>query len=296
MLNRMLRKAVQTDPGKAAIVQGGRRLRYDELHALAEAYTAGLRRLSIAAGDCVAVVLPNCPEFVATLFACASVRAVMLPLDPHYSREQLYPFLMDTHAKVVITDSFRVGSLDGAGATVVAFDSLARPLADPMPTSEFLGSALFLYTSGSMDTRKRLCFTQENLFYEAHNFVETMGLTAADNILCTIPLSHSYGMGNCLLDAVYAGATLVMLESDDAPFAGRCQHVIRLIRDEAIRFYPGVPYQFQLLASVPEHLAPDLGGLKLCVSSGDVLPRQTPLRFEMQWARNCRPVSTVRFG
>jgi long-chain acyl-CoA synthetase len=148
-----------------------------------------------------------------------------------------------------------------------------------MPTAEFRGPALYLYTSGSTDGRKRLCCTQENLFCEAYDFAETVGLTAEDNILCTIPLHHSYGLGNCLLDAVYAGSTLVLLEPEEVPFVARCRRVLELMREEAIRFYPGVPYQFQVLAALPDCPQADLAGLKLCVSSGDVLPRQTYDRF-----------------
>jgi long-chain acyl-CoA synthetase len=177
---------------------------------------------------------------------------------------------------------------------------------------QFRGPALYLYTSGSTDTRKRLCCTQENLFYEALNFVETVGLTAADNILCTIPLHHSYGLGNCLLDAVYSGSTLVLLEPDNAPFVAHCRRVLEFIRDEEIRFYPGVPYQFQVLAALPDCSPSDLAGLKLCVSSGDVLPRQTYERFLSRFglpirslygsteagsiSLNMDPAETMQFG
>jgi hypothetical protein len=40
----MLRKAAEADPGKTAIVQGGCRIRYGELDALAGPCAAGLRR------------------------------------------------------------------------------------------------------------------------------------------------------------------------------------------------------------------------------------------------------------
>ena len=277
MLNGMLWKAVQANPRKAAIVQGGRRIRYDELDALAGRCAAGLRRLGVGAGDCVAVVLPNCPEFVASLFACARLRAVMLPLDPQVHRGGLQRFVADAKAKVVITDSPRAGLLAGTSAVVVEFEALLRhPGRSHARRARFAGLRLYLYTSGSTDARKRLCCTQENLFCEAHNFVETVGLTAADNILCTIPLYHSYGIGNCLLDAVYAGATLVLLETDDAPFVGRCRRVLELIREEAIRFYPGVPYQFQVLAALPERAQRRPGGpetlrfVRGCVAAPDL--------------------------
>jgi acyl-CoA synthetase (AMP-forming)/AMP-acid ligase II len=279
MLTRMLFKAVEANPARTAIVQGGRRVRYDELHALTGRCAAGLRRLGIGAGDCVAVVLPNCPEFVASLFACATLRAVMLPLNPQFTTEELLRFVADARAKVLVADSTKAGLFAGASALVADFESLLSLPAEPMPSAPFSGPVLYLYTSGSTDTRKRLCCTQENLFYEALNFIETVGLTAADNILCTIPLYHSYGIGNCLLDAVYAGSTLVLLESEEAPFAAHCRRVLELIRAEAIRFYPGVPYQFQMLSALPDHPPPDLAGLNLCVSSGDVLPRRTYERF-----------------
>jgi long-chain acyl-CoA synthetase len=191
----------------------------------------------------------------------------------------LLRLIADARAKVVITDSPRVGLFAGARAIITEFEALLSSPADPGNKGRFGGPGLHLYTSGSTDTRKRLCCTQENLFYEAHNFVETVGLTAADNILCTIPLSHSYGLGNCLLDAVYAGSTLVLLEPDSVPFAARRERVLELIREEAIRFYPDVPYQFQILATLPERPQADLANLRLCVSSGDVLPRQTYERF-----------------
>jgi long-chain acyl-CoA synthetase len=54
---------------------------------------------------------------------------------------------------------------------------------------------------------------------------------------------------------------------------------LEILHEESIRFYPGVPYQFQVLAALPDCSAADLAGLKLCVSSGDVLPRQTYDRF-----------------
>jgi long-chain acyl-CoA synthetase len=279
MLTELLRRAVRVDPAKAAVVQGARRVSYAELERLAERAAAGLRALGARVGDCVAVALPNSPEFVACLFACARLRAVMLPLDPQFTREEILPIVADATAKIVVTGAARASSFADTDTIVVEFNALLSHLAEPMPTEGFCGPALYLYSSGSTDFRKRVCCTQENLYYEAHNFVETLGLSAMDNILCTIPLHHSYGLGNCLLDAVYANSTLVLLEPEETPFAARCPRVLELIREEEIRFYPGVPYQFQILAALPVCPQADLAGLKLCVSSGDILPRPTYDRF-----------------
>jgi long-chain acyl-CoA synthetase len=279
----MLSRAVRKDHTRAAIVQGGRRVSYRELDELVGRAAAGFQHLGVQAGDCVAVVLPNGPEFIAALFASARLRAIMLPLNPQYTGEELRRYLADARARVVIADSPAVNLLAGGGPIVSEFASLLQCPPLPRPADRFGGRALYLYTSGSTDTAKRMCCTQENLVYEALNFVETVGLTAEDNILCTIPLHHSYGLGNCLLDAIYAGSTLVLLDRNDVPFAAQCQQMFELIRQERVSFYPGVPYQFQVLASLPDSFGNPLARLRLCISSGDVLPRRAYERFRQRF-------------
>ena len=76
MLTGMLARAAERHPAKAAIAQGARRISYGELRALVDGAAAGLRAHGIAAGDCLAVTLGNCPEFVVSLFACARLGAI----------------------------------------------------------------------------------------------------------------------------------------------------------------------------------------------------------------------------
>src|SRR5258708_31230628 len=61
-----------------------------------------------------------------------------------------------------------------------------------------------------------------------------------------------------------------------------------LLRKEAIRFYPGVPYQFSVLAALPEDFPIDLGPLRLCTSSEDVLPERTYARVLVRFGHPLR--------
>src|SRR5215471_13346871 len=108
MLTGMLSRAVQAGPSKKAIVQGDRRVRYDELHELSARCASGLRGLGVEAGDCVAVALPNSPEFVASLFGCVMLRAVMLPLDPRSAPAEASGLVADARARIVIANSRRL--------------------------------------------------------------------------------------------------------------------------------------------------------------------------------------------
>jgi|GEM_PF-838997 long-chain acyl-CoA synthetase len=303
MLTQMLKRAAQTRPEQTAIVQGPRRISYAQLYGMAAAAGEGLRELGVTATGCVAVILPNCPEFIISLFACARIGAVLSPLNPHYTKDELLRFLQDGEVQVIITDALRQPvcrdiSTELAGSVhlvvvgepefeAIGFDDLL--IETPLVETELrrTAPALYLYTSGSTSAYKRVCCTQENLYYEAHNFVETLGLSADDAILCSVPLYHSYGFGNGLLDAAYAGSTLVLLAPVhdengrlvDPPFISRTQHVLELMQQEGIRFFPGVPYQFKALADLPDYARIDLSGLKWCISSGDVLPKATYQSF-----------------
>ena len=312
MLTAMLRAAASADPSKPAIVCGGARISYGELVGRVARCAAGLRGLGVELGACVAAALVNCPEFIIAFLATASLRAIFLPLNPRYTRGELQRLIADGAARAVIAGGPSLGAcraivaeskptlpliaVGDAISDAIPFDALSGPGDRGTDADSFAGRALYLYTSGSTDTYKRVCCTQENLRYEALNFVETVGLTRDDAILCTIPLFHSYGMGNCLLDALYLGATLVILEPStdgqgaDVPFVNQCGRVAELIRTEAVRFYPGVPYQFSVLNGLPERFPIDLSGVRLCISSSDVLPKRT---FERFLARFGQPIRSL---
>ena len=304
MLMGLLRCAVDRDPAKAAVVSGARRLSYGGLLEETERWATGLHGRGLREGDTLAVVLPGGVDFVIAFFAAMRLGVVLLPLNPHFTETELERFLRDGRARLIITDAKRQGlcaevaaRLEGSPAVLLAeleFESLdARAVPAPAVTRR-TGPALFLYTSGSTDTFKRVLCTQENLYYEAHNFVSTLDLGPDDNILCAIPLYHSYGVGNGLLDAVCQAATLVILESgedeSEGPFGSRLGRVFKLIAREHVRVYPGVPHQFAALAAHGAAGAGDLSGLRFCVSSGDVLPRDT---FERFLARYGHPIRSL---
>ena len=305
MINRWLEQAVQRDPSKVAIVYGAERILYGELLKRVRRCANGLRAYGVREGDCVAVVLGNCPEFIETFFAVASLGAILLPLNPQYRKEELQRFLADAQPRLIVSVGQVLSDMIGLNlkASLICvgpFVNGAIPWSalvghEALPCKDtHVGRVLYLYTSGSTDSYKRICCTQENLYWEARNFVETAGLCGSDTILCTVPLFHSYGIGNCLLDAAYLGATLVMLppepdgEGAEPPFASRCHRMAELLREEKVRFYPGVPYQFSVLASLPGGFPIDLSSVRLLVSSGDAVPANTYARFLARFGKPIR--------
>ena len=290
MLNGLLAKNAAARPAKAAIIQAGRLITYRELDNETGRWAARLRSAGVRQGDTVAIVLPNCPEFVFAFFAAMRVRAVAMPLNPNYTAGELGRFLTEKPLRVLITDASRAPICrDSVAHTTSVIVSGEEPDMDPMAAGEpFAGDALCLFTSGSTGSTKRVLFTQRNLFFESLNFVESTGTGPDDNIICPIPLYHSYGLCLGMLDAAYTGATLVLEPEPDAPFPSRCLRMLELLREENIRVFPGVPWQFAVMADMPADVSGAFRDVAWCMSSGDMLPRRTYDSFLSRSGRRIR--------
>ncbi|GAB4379776.1 MAG: long-chain fatty acid--CoA ligase [Elainellaceae cyanobacterium] len=263
-------------------------------------FSQGLASVGVEPGDCVAILLPNCIEFVISFYAITRLNAIVLPLNHLFKAEEIGYYLKDSQAKVIITDAKHAEicqaiapDLDHLPLIIVTDDdqvdvkrwndlvvSVGALDREEQP-SAFEGAAIYQYSSGSTGRPKRVCRTQSNLHHEVHNFAQTVHLNPNDNILCLVPMYHAHGLGNCLLAATCNGATLVILKqpmqkgvSVEVPFAFRCPEVLKLLEHEAISIFPAVPYIFNALAETPMNIRPNLSQLRLCFSAGNFLGKE----------------------
>jgi acyl-CoA synthetase (AMP-forming)/AMP-acid ligase II/NADPH:quinone reductase-like Zn-dependent oxidoreductase/3-oxoacyl-(acyl-carrier-protein) synthase len=305
MLYELLLQSARKDPDKTAIIHGDLRIDYGRLLGSVNGFAAELAGAGVGISDCVAVVLGNGPMFVVALFAAAVRRAIVLPLSPQLADEALGQYFADTRPRLVVTSPahaercralVRAHGLDArvhvAAETELPEGHGGREDVRTAPEPH-RGRALYLYTSGSEGYKKRICRTQENLYYESINFVRSAALGPDDTVTCLVPLYHSYGLGNGLLAAVGAGATLVLVharvqevpggEPVELPFAARCEEILSLIDHEGTRVLAGVAHQYDALAALPRErdrgALPALSSLRWCLSSGNRLPLDVYQRF-----------------
>ncbi len=303
MLYQMLHQTVTEYPEKTALVYGQSRISYQEFAQQVRGFNQGLKSLGVKQSDCVAMILPNCPEFVIGFSAIASLNAIALLLNPGYKENELEHFLRDSNAKVVITDEVRaevcyqtISRLEHPIDLIVvgekptfglAFADLIQPdLGNWQLEEAYTGDVLYQYSSGSTGRPKRVCRTQENLYHQAYNCIQTLQIQSSDNILSLVPLYHAYGFGECLLATICSGATLVILEPFlqdgvpvEMPFVFRRARVLELIEQEGITILPAVPYIFSILAAAPPEPYPELPSLRLCISAGNFLSQDIFTKF-----------------
>ncbi|OYD97470.1 acyl-CoA synthetase [Nostoc sp. 'Peltigera membranacea cyanobiont' 210A] len=293
MLENRLLEIVKEHPDKTAIAYDKLRISYQELYANITHLNNHLSTIGIVQGDCIALILPNSPEFAIAFYATAKLNAIVLPINPLLKQEEISYYIIDSNTKAIITNSHesenirKIISKIGKKIELIVIDS-TRSLTKEVDnsritesTSIFKGDVLYLYSSGSTGKPKRVCRSQDNLSHEITNLSETANISAIDNILCIVPLYHAHGLENCLLAAIYNGATLVILEQVlhegkpiEVPFAFRRSRVLELIEKEKITILPAVPYILNTLAETPDDTQVDFSTLKLCFSAGNFLSKE----------------------
>src|SRR6202048_126986 len=109
------------------LIFGEQRYSYAQAHELSNRYANGFRELGVRKGDHVAVMLPNCPEFIWPSWCLATLGAVTGPLNTAARGELLRSFITQSDSSCVVVSAEwadRVAEALGAEHQVRAFLTL----------------------------------------------------------------------------------------------------------------------------------------------------------------------------
>ena len=98
----MLDAAVKRFGPRVALEFFGAETSYRELGEQVSRAAEGLRKLGVAAGDRVALVLPNCPQHVIAFYAVLRLGAIVVEHNPLYTGRELRHQFEDHGAQVAI--------------------------------------------------------------------------------------------------------------------------------------------------------------------------------------------------
>merc|ERR1719445_1555493 len=88
-----------------ALVDGasGSKLTFTEARSLARAFANSLLRLGASKGDVLAIVMPNCPDYIVTFLGASEAGLVVTTLNPVYTAHEIRGQLTNSEAKYVVT-------------------------------------------------------------------------------------------------------------------------------------------------------------------------------------------------
>ncbi len=124
-LDGMLREAAAKHPGTTATIFGARvgkrlmdaPLSYGQLDALVDRFAAGLQRMGVRQGDRVAIMLPNCPQFVIAAYGTWRAGGIVVCCNPLYVGREVEHLVKDSGTETFVVMSSLYERLKGIRAT-----------------------------------------------------------------------------------------------------------------------------------------------------------------------------------
>jgi long-chain acyl-CoA synthetase len=188
----------------AALVFEERRLSLPQLDALAAGLAAALTKTGVTAGERVAVMASNRPEFVAALLAIWRLGATAVLISPAWKRDEV------DHALGLTKPGHAVGDhpvLAGLMPMLNLDEPItpAEPVSGSPPPENANNEALLVFSSGTTGLPKAVRHTHASLAAAVRHWREALQLTSRDRIQVTTPPSHILGLLN-ILTALRTGA------------------------------------------------------------------------------------------
>ncbi|MCB2189553.1 MAG: AMP-binding protein [Deltaproteobacteria bacterium] len=111
-------RAVEKFGSKNALIFYGKKISYKELQDLADRFAAALAALGVAKGDRVALLLLNCPQYVIAYLGALKAGAVVTPVSPVYTSQEVRHQLTDSGAKVIVCQDILYETVEKTGLSL----------------------------------------------------------------------------------------------------------------------------------------------------------------------------------
>jgi len=252
------------------VFDDGERITFSRLQELVASVATALRDgYGIGPGDRVAICAANCPEWLLTFWAVASLNAVVVAMNGWWTGTEMRNAIALTEPSVLLMDEKRRARLEGdIGVPVILverdFAELTTrpdvPLPDPAIAED--DPFMLIFTSGTtgrpkaatLSNRTVIGYVQLQLFIQDRSMVVagvTQGGAPPSVRLSPFPLFHVSGMGTAVSTVMTGAKTVwplgrfepsrvvdVTLRENVAFWSGGTTHIARLLDSPDIERVP----------------------------------------------------------
>lgn len=295
-LSSRLQRTAGAHADRPALTLGDRTLTYQEFAHAVAACAAGLADVGVRPGQRVAIIFPNCPQFVISYFATLQLGATVVPLHCLQGPEEIMHVIADAGAETLIgldvfcplmqavrehVPTLRRVVVSGEQSLPDAHDfgALLQPPSGPVPFHPASPDdlAVLIYTSGTTGRPKGAMLTHDNLLFDADACCEVISVTEQDVFGTVLPLFHSFGATVCMILPILQGAHSVLIPRF-SPLT-----VLETLEAARVTVFAGVPSMYAVMLQMKTDREFDLSAMRLGVSGGAPLPVEVLHGFEQRF-------------
>jgi acyl-CoA synthetase (AMP-forming)/AMP-acid ligase II len=288
---------------REAVVAGKERLSFADLDRWSERLAQGLAARGIGKGDRVGITMRNCPAWIVAYMGIMKAGGIAVLLNGWWQTHELEHAMRLVEPKLVIADALRAKRIEGVcGTSDILCLDVAQPLKKALaPLFGRIGipaslpeiapedDATILFTSGSTGEAKGALSTHRAVttatYTYASGLMTLLGLLIEDGrepaspprTLLSVPLFHVTGEVPVMLNSFVVGRCMVVMPKWDAGEA------LRLIEQEKISYFVGVPTMSLELMNHPDRTKYDLSSLKDITAGGAPRPVSHVKRLQQEF-------------
>ncbi|MCM3586174.1 long-chain fatty acid--CoA ligase [Mesobacillus maritimus] len=299
-LPEMLNATVSKYPDHNALSFFGRKLTYRELNQAIFGFASALQSVGVKKGDRVAIMLPNCPQYVIAYYGILSVGGIVTQINPMLVERELeyivndsgtetiivldalYPKVKavqsNSNLKNIIAVSLQPANQEfGSDYTFEGFIASATQRFTPVDIDPEHDVAILQYTGGTTGRSKGAMLTHRNIFanvLQSYEFFKHEMKIGQEKCLTVIPLFHVFGMTSCMNLSIYTASESVMLPRFDL------EEVLNTIKQERPTIFPGVPTMYVAITNHPNAEKYGIDSIRTCNSGSAPMPVELMKEFE----------------
>jgi len=295
-LYKVLEDAAANYPENVALSFINNLISYKEVKEAADRLASGLKNLGLGQGDRVALMLPNVPQFLMSYFALLKIGAVIVPVSIHYKAEEIHHQLEDSEAKgFIFWKDFRpsvrqaIQGLERCKTLIVLGEKaesgevrlpylmeINEPLEETVDV-EPDDMTLIVYAAGATGCHMGAELTHQNILFSIDAVYKFLKLDSEDSVIGALPLYHPLGQTLVVGPFFKAGARVTLVPKFNA------EEILKTIETEKSTYFIGVPSMIREILKVKDGEKFEPGSLKFCLSTGDVLRKETMENFEARF-------------
>ena len=253
-------------PGHPALITAAESMSYQALDQRASAVAGALAARGVVSGDRVAVMGESTTTFVEAVHALPRCGAVLVPLNPRLTTEELAWQIGRVRPRLVIVSTgSEEAARAAAGTTPVVTGEELRSDMEAVPSRRRDPNDLHsvLFTSGTTGRPRGVMLTYGNFWASAVGSAFNLGVSPDDRWLAAMPLFHVGGLSILLRSVIYG--TTVVLHNGFDEYA-----VNRAIREEGVTLFSAVATMLQRMLDADD--APYPPSLRGALIGGGPVP------------------------
>ncbi len=264
-------------PDRAAVIFEDRRVTHAQFAARVFSLAHGLLARGILPQERVAVLAPNCLEYIEVFGACESANFIIVNMNHRLSVHELAAICRDCEpAALIFHEQFkdvarglreavptfrltlRIGGADADGDDAAGdYESAAAGLPETLPDIAIAptDTAYLIYTSGTTGKPKGVMLSHAAVVASARCISHEGGAQSSDIMLIVMPMFHIGGRIEQLAFTI-VGATIVLHASFDAAA------ILRSIEADRVTSAHLAPIMIQRMLDSPALAATDLSRMR----------------------------------